>query len=395
MPIYKVSSKINSNVPPDYILYDLLIYRMDGNHNKTILLDVKRQKLKSNYETQKHDTEDTNDPVSTIYIIEITLYRTNMLQTTCVSVTPFREMYTLEELSTGRAFSQVKRENPCYYVSNGRTQLESEGKNIKTITISNHGRAFIANEYPEDCANDPFSKKKLEEDAFLRFHHMNFPNQSRSSLCGPAVFFYCLQIDRPDIYIQAANDLWLYGRTKIGSLQITPSENCRNPSGKFYDESSQPAVPLISGLDWLTLASLRDSENTVLSYDSINYEISGISMWDTVAGWFEKAGYVKIFDNVGITRGNIQDIRKLNAYFKQGYKVITLIADGLLTSSESSLTVPSHWIVWDGEVTEDANRKVSLRLFSWGEVGEQIKREKNINFFINRFFGGMVFKPLI
>ncbi|MFH2476368.1 hypothetical protein, partial [Citrobacter freundii] len=41
------------------------------------------------------------------------------------------------------------------------------------------------------------------------------------------------------------------------------------------------------------------------------------------------------------------------------------------------------------------NRKVSLRLFSWGEVGEQIKREKNINFFINRFFGGMVFKPLI
>ncbi|MDA6523593.1 hypothetical protein OSL43_24365, partial [Escherichia coli] len=70
-------------------------------------------------------------------------------------------MYTLEELSTGRAFSQVKRENPCYYVSNGRTQLESEGKNIKTITISNHGRAFIANEYPEDSANDPFSKKKL------------------------------------------------------------------------------------------------------------------------------------------------------------------------------------------------------------------------------------------
>lgn len=139
MPIYKVSSKINSNVPPDYILYDLLIYRMDGNHNKTILLDVKRQKLKSNYETQKHDTEDTNDPVSTIYIIEITLYRTNMLQTTCVSVTPFRKMYTLEELSTGRAFSQVKRENPCYYVSNGRTQLESEGKNIKTVTISNHG----------------------------------------------------------------------------------------------------------------------------------------------------------------------------------------------------------------------------------------------------------------
>ena len=395
MPIYKVSSKINSNVPPDYILYDLLIYRMDKDHNKTILLDVKKQKLKSNYETQKHNTEDTNVPLSTIHIIEMTLYRINMLQTTCVSVTPFKRMYTLEELSTGSAFSSVKRENPCYYESSDRTQLESERGNIKTITISRHGRAFIAKEYPEDSANDPFSKKKVEEDIFLRFHHMDFPNQSWDSLCGPAAFFYCLQIDRPDIYIQAANDLWLYGRTKIGSLQITPSEGCRHPSGKFYDEDSQASVPLISGLDWLTLASLRDSENIVLSYDSVNCEISGISMWGSLAEWFEKAGYEKVFDNVGITRGTVQDIRTLNAYFKQGYKVVTLIADGLLTSSESSLTIPSHWIVWDGEVTEDTNGKVSLRLFSWGKVGEQIKIAKNVNFFINRFFGGMVFKPLV
>lgn len=394
MPIYKVSSKINSNISPDYILYDLLIYRMNGSHNKTILLDVKKQQLKSNYETQQHDTENTNDPISTIYIVEITLYRTNMLQTTCVSVTPFRRMYTLEELSTRRAFSSVKRENPCYYESKGKTQLESEGRNIKTITISNHGRAFIAKEYPENSANDPFAKNKVEGDIFLRFHHMDFPDQSSSSLCGPAVFFYCLQADRPDIYMQAANELWLYGQTKIGDLQITPSKGCRHPSGKFYDESSQPLTPLISGLDWLTLASLRDSENTVFSYDSVDYKVSGISMFDSIAEWFEKAGYEKVFDNVGITRGTLHDIRALNTYIKQGYRVITLIADSLLESSESNLTIPSHWIVWDGEVTEDANGKVSLQLFSWGTVNNWIKKDKDIHFFINRFFGGMVFKSL-
>lgn len=153
-------------------------------------------------------------------------------------------------------------------------------------------------------------------------------------------------------------------------------------------------MPLISGLDWLTLASLRDSENIVLSYDSVNCEISGISMWGSLAEWFEKAGYEKVFDNIGITRGTIQDIRTLNTYVKQGYKVVTLIADSLLESSESNLTIPSHWIVWDGEVTESADGKISLQLFSWGTVSNWIKKDKDVHFFINRFFGGMVFKSL-
>ncbi|MCM6167808.1 hypothetical protein M4B56_27935, partial [Klebsiella pneumoniae] len=49
------------------------------------------------------------------------------------------------------------------------------------------------------------------------------PNQGRTSLCGPASFFYCLQMDRPDVYKQAAIELWMQGKTKIGTLDITPA----------------------------------------------------------------------------------------------------------------------------------------------------------------------------
>lgn len=59
------------------------------------------------------------------------------------------------------------------------------------------------------------------------------------------------------MYVQAARDLWRYGKTKIGKLNIVPGEGCRHPVGHFYDD--------ISGLDWMTLAGLRDSENAIFS----------------------------------------------------------------------------------------------------------------------------------
>jgi hypothetical protein len=46
-------------------------------------------------------------------------------------------------------------------------------------------------------------------------NYSSYPNQGWTSLCGPASFFYCLQMDRPDVYKQAVNELWLHGKTKI------------------------------------------------------------------------------------------------------------------------------------------------------------------------------------
>lgn len=144
----------------------------------------------------------------------------------------------------------------------------------------------------------------------------------------------------------------------------------------------------------MTLAGLRDSENTVLSFDALDSPVAGITMWQTLTEWFEKAGYERIFSNVGITQAGIQGIRDLNKYKEQGYKVVTLINDGLLVNSTNKTTLPTHWVVWDGLVTQDSNGYISLELYSWGKTRNWIKPKKDLQFFINRFLGGVVFKPL-
>lgn len=145
----------------------------------------------------------------------------------------------------------------------------------------------------------------------------------------------------------------------------------------------------------MTLAGLRDSENAVFSFDTLDSPVAGVTLWQTLSEWFEKAGYEKVFSNVGIAQAGIQGIRDLNKHINKGYKVVTLINDGLLRGSQSeSLTIPTHWIVWNGPVTQDNDGYVHLNLFSWGDVSDRIKPQKDLPFFIHRFFGGVVFKPL-
>lgn len=391
MTVYRLSTRIHSNAPSDSILYDLCIYRMDSERKRFLLIDVKQQPIQANYETLKHSTDNISESLTTIYIMEVTLYRKTMLHTHCVTASPFTRMYTLEELASGKAWSSVKRENPCYFVTSGTSKLESEGGNIVSVNISKQYRPFIAEQYPVGGPQDPFEKSIIEEQIKNRFNHITYPNQNVGSLCGPAAFFYCLQMDRPDVYAQAAKDLWQFGKTKIGALEIAPGDGCRHPAGNFYDTFG----PRILGLDWMTLAALRDSENRVLSFDTLDSPLAGITMWQTLTEWFEKAGYIKVFSNVGVTQAGIQGIQDLNNYVQKGYKVISLINDSLLEGSSSErATYPTHWIVWDGPVTEDSDDNVHLKLFSWGKVSDRIKTEKKIPFFINRFFGGVVFKPL-
>ena len=90
----------------------------------------------------------------------------------------------------------------------------------------------------------------------------------------------------------------------------------------------------------------------------------------------------------------MEDIRLFNDYVNRGYNVVTLVADGLLEGIDSIFTVPNHWIVWNSQLTQSDRDEISLALFSWGKVKNYIKTDMTIHRLLNRFFGGMVFKPL-
>ncbi|OTA14838.1 transposase [Xenorhabdus beddingii] len=262
-------------------------------------------------------------------------------------------------------------------------------------------RPFIAKEYPIGHKDDPFEKSKIESQIQERLSKRTYPDQNGASLCGPAAFFYCLQMDRPDIYEQAARELWRYGKTKIGELEIKPGDGCRHPKGSFCNQYGER----ISGLDWLTLASLRDSENTIMNYDEISDQVAGITMWEKLTEWFEKAGYEKVFDNISVfSHSNVNDIINLNQYIKKGYRVVSLISAGMLDSITGDTSMKNHWVVWEGEVSSKGipinsneinnDNMVNLNMFSWGKIYQQVKGGNNLNYFLKHTFGGLVFKPI-
>ncbi|MGJ0626238.1 hypothetical protein [Xenorhabdus bovienii] len=404
MPTYSVYTQIKSNVPAEKLFYDLIISRQDAEGNHHILLDVEKAQLQSNYETQKHITQETDDDLSVIYIMQIMLYRKHGSNTIQALQAPFKKMYTLGEFVAGKACSDNKRENACYFESTAETKPVSDGDNTIELKITIPERVFIAKEYPVGHEKDPFEKSKIESEIQDRIAKKTYPRQGWASLCGPASFFYSLQMDRPDIYEQAARELWKYGKTKIGKLEIKPGDGCRHPKGSFYYIDENREYKKISGLDWVTLASLRDSENMILSYDEVDDPTSGITAWWSLSDWFEKAGYEKVFSNVSLSRCNINDLVTLSDYCRDGYRVATLISAGMLKNHEGESSGKNHWIVWEGAVknyqgeditnNSDLNQPVNLKLFSWGNVKPQIKNNKSLDYVINHVFGGLVFKPI-
>ncbi|RDU58867.1 hypothetical protein CQA53_11790, partial [Helicobacter didelphidarum] len=145
-----------------------------------------------------------------------------------------------------------------------------------------------------------FDKNKIVEQLKQRVENLRdgipknnlFPKQGPTSLCGPAAFFYCLLVDRPDLYVKCVIDLWERGEANIKNLHIKPSNDCKNPSSK------NGSIGNINGVDWITLASLRDSENSIFDYDEADDQLAGITFEGKLKSWFIKVGAELLFSNI-------------------------------------------------------------------------------------------------
>src|SRR5690625_4337328 len=117
--------------------------------------------------------------------------------------------------------------------------------------------------------------RQMQQLAFHCLHHRNADNfiqqlddrakhpfairQGNTPLCGPAAFLFCVASAYPEAYKRYVLELALYGEARLGKLRVIPSEACRN---------AQPEHGVIHPVDWVALASLRDSTNRLLSMRS-------------------------------------------------------------------------------------------------------------------------------
>jgi hypothetical protein len=221
----------------------------------------------------------------------------------------------------------------------------------------------------------------------MRIAHPGILDQGAASLCGPTALMHSVASDRPGEYARFAIDLYEYGKAKLGRLMIEPGKDARNysPNGK------------IPPVDWLTMASIRDSENAFFDYDDADKEFAGITLPGELANWFRRAGYsdVKNVTNVVFNKGG-GTLDEADRLYAAGYRVCLFIGINMLSGRDqtSGSTTAEHWVVLRSPITR-TGENVRLTVFTWGSGNHEVPQSGTLSLenFYRNFYGFVAAKP--
>jgi len=182
--------------------------------------------------------------------------------------------------------------------------------------------------------------------------------QGDTPLCGPAAFMHCLAKDKRDDYVHYVLDLAEKGEGRLGNLRVKPGSACLNST----DIGSDP-------VDWVSLASLRDSTNHFFSMRSYESEVAGITTGGALAYWFNSTGWyhavnLSFYQSLK-TQSRFKHLLDMNQ--RADGHICLLIRSAIITNHSSSdtgfkkwngsgtpktyLGTPDHWIVLDGRAS--------------------------------------------
>jgi hypothetical protein len=193
-----------------------------------------------------------------------------------------------------------------------------------------------------------------------RIHRPGLIDQGTAGLCGPASILYQTALMRPVDYVQFACGLFDRGSARLSGMQVTPNQDLRlasKPNG-------------IEAVDWLTMASIRNSENSVLfTYKKTGDEFSGLTTPGEMADWLRRTGYTDIKNETSTflfskDQANAQEASDL---FEKHYKVFLLINAQMLkfeTEDETS-KVPDHWVCLSSRINF-SHSGVKFTIYTWG-----------------------------
>lgn len=414
MTKYFAQIKIDTQIQNENLYYTMSVTRNDGVNKTEILEETEITKAQSDYQTQRHCLN--NSTSTEIFIMWVMLYYKDgkgayhELLAPKFSCMCYLPVSTAEEALAINSQESVRYPESTYHTINGNDIHDYE------FDIPDKGGYFSVKDL-KTGQTDPFiysnvkrelNDRMLEPSKKTGFRLSSdiayYPAQGDSSLCGMAAFYYCLLKDRPDIYFQTIEDLWLTGRTRLGPLEIEPSKSCKNPT----DMVDSTGIPRVSAIDWMTLAGTRDSMNTFFSYDSPDDETAGITKAEAIDECFLVVSAKKILENVSgtayLTNAGLQDICNLNAYIGDSFHVVINIHPELLNSDNGFYQ--RHWVVLESKLHLDdgSNREITsltpldsliqVNVFSWGRNNCSLNKNTSLKYFLDNCYGGMVFSKI-
>ncbi|MET1077905.1 MAG: hypothetical protein ABWY06_07780 [Pseudomonas sp.] len=233
--------------------------------------------------------------------------------------------------------------------------------------------------------------------------------QGNAPLCGPAAFMFNVAKTQPYAYARYVLDLLSKGEAMLGNLSVKPSAACR--------EAAIGAK--ITVIDWVALASLRDSSNSVLAMNGPGSAAAGITMAGAMVEWFDKTGlYASAGSQINYVFGSsAENLIDASRYYEMGNMVCLLIRAAILGEVSGEVPMnkigrgtpktivgtPDHWVVlqtpiniggrcWSPSAySSDAfeESKLEFSCYSWGGVYKGNGRISNISVerFLPYFYG--------
>lgn len=408
MKIFHLGCKVDTNIPISELKYEIQIYDTVKKKYMPYLNSLQPVLSSKEVYVAFNFPIDLSEEQAAKYKVFIYLYRKYQASP------PALVDYSTQVLGYFYKADNYKKLKPLKAMqSSGDTSGKQPGNSPPTDILNiSRKQIFVTPEYPAGHQNDPFKKDRIEQElrdrlvAGRQSQGEGYPNQNRSSLCGPAAYFYCLLKDRPDLYQIAVKQLWETGKANFANLEIKAGDAAQPKN--FFDEVGDQRI---SGLDWITLGSLRDSENLIWDYDSPTKEMAAITThWD-MEKWLKKSD-AKNLHNLVTIRGSstLKEMAEINKYAIQGYRVVQLMSSPNIFAGATTPNFKAHWIVWEsplhsqqtGGIIDQYSRltdTVDLKLFTWGKVKNLIEhseytKEITLKKFLNASFGAIVFEAI-
>lgn len=238
-----------------------------------------------------------------------------------------------------------------------------------------------------------FDRKTIEKEIEVRTNRPYRIQQNSTSLCGMACIVHTLIKRNPEHYKNLALTLHQKGEASINGYKIKPEDHFFEISkrDRDYPKIRKRSMP---GIDWVLMASLRNTENRAYNgkkgedWDAINWP------WLMKKLSKELLGAEEIIDNLKVLDDYFKDktynIEKMDVFYRSGYQIIMMVDYDILYEKKSTVGVPNHWISFLGNYSYNIKKKkFSFYVFSWGR---RIKLNLSTKTFSSNSFGFLAIK---
>jgi hypothetical protein len=191
-----------------------------------------------------------------------------------------------------------------------------------------------------------------------RLRDPNLIDTSYLNLCGPGAFFHNMAGDCPELYARVGMELYDTGKTEFGGYKVqAKAEHLQARLNSNVD-----------AVDWIMLATFRDSRNTAWGFTSESTGFGGITMPGELADWHQSIGYTNVENSTTLHFSpGVDHLLAASNYWKHGYRVCLFINDNMLEPATiaSSSIIPNHWITLETRIDFPPGHKQFIAFQAW------------------------------